>query len=131
MLQTVDQGFNVGIASIRERWDEQRIVIGDAAGPSRLIGLGSAIPPSRLTAAASLSEQLVYTDSDANGPVPADGMTTVCPKKVAIDLKFAELSLTLKPPAPPTTILRGVTGELKAGRLTAIMGPSGRQDFVP
>ena len=129
LLQTVDDGFNNGLATIRERWDLQRTAKGDDDGAlSKLAGIGSTTPPSRGTAApgSSLSELLIV-GSDSDGPVPVDGETAVgsSSKKAAIDLKFSQLSLILKPPAPPATILRGVTGELKAGRLTAIMGPSG------
>jgi ABC-type multidrug transport system ATPase subunit len=47
------------------------------------------------------------------------------PKRSPIAISFTDLSLTLKPPLPRKCVLTGVTGELKNGRLTAIMGPSG------
>eukprot|EP01048_Picozoa_sp_COSAG05_P016901 COSAG05_NODE_2237_length_3355_cov_2.365172_1_plen_1019_part_10 len=45
--------------------------------------------------------------------------------RAPITIAFTDLALTLKPPLPNKKILRGVTGVLKSGRLTAIMGPSG------
>jgi ABC-type multidrug transport system ATPase subunit len=115
LLQSVDEGFNSGFASMREKWDEKGEPDSSSGGVGgRLAGLGAAVPPD-----AQLSEMLVIPESLLEGDVEGAG------RKAAIDLKFSELSLTLKPPAPPTKILRGVTGELKAGRLTAIMGPSG------
>jgi ABC-type multidrug transport system ATPase subunit len=54
-----------------------------------------------------------------------DTSVTNKPKRPPIAISFDQLSLTLKPPLPKRTILASVTGDLKNGRLTAIMGPSG------
>ena len=44
-------------------------------------------------------------------------------KSLMVDLKFSNLSLALE--GGKKTILRGVSGQIRSGRVTAIMGPSG------
>ena len=59
---------------------------------------------------------------------PAEGTDVPAPttaRKMPVTIEFDDLRLTLKPPLPKKTILAGVTGALRSGRLTAIMGPSG------
>ena len=49
--------------------------------------------------------------------------TEAMEKSLMIDLKFSNLSLALE--GGKKTILRGVSGQIRSGRVTAIMGPSG------
>ena len=44
-----------------------------------------------------------------------------------LNLGFRDLTVTIKEPGKPDkTIIDGVSGDIRAGRLTAIMGPSGK-----
>ena len=45
------------------------------------------------------------------------------PKKLTIDIKFENLGLRLR--TTGKKVLQGVTGEIRSGRMTAVMGPSG------
>ena len=141
ILEGIDEGFHMGLASIREKRErDESALYGGRNG--RALGLGSAIPPSL---GQSLMEE-IQVEPVGVGSVSAPSSSTTggfdvpgsgggggggglaaasSTRRAPIDLKFSEVKLTLKPPLPPTQILRGVTGELKAGRLTAIMGPSG------
>lgn len=47
-----------------------------------------------------------------------------CNARLKLDLKFENLGLTLPPPMSKT-ILSGVRGRIRPGRVTAVMGPSG------
>ncbi|KAJ3337512.1 hypothetical protein HDU93_001005 [Gonapodya sp. JEL0774] len=62
-------------------------------------------------------------DGDGDVEVLVDGFKRgLNGKSFRVDFRFEELSLNLK---SGKTILQGVTGEIRAGRMTAIMGPSG------
>ena len=84
--------------------------------------------PERSTRVATSLHQGMLAGSDRDS---GDRFSTLqleeseSPRRAPINLRFSEVSLTLKPPLPPVKVLKCVTGELKAGRLTAIMGPSG------
>ena len=45
------------------------------------------------------------------------------PKAYSLDIQYSNLSLTVNGGGP--TVLKGVSGQIKPGRVTAIMGPSG------
>ena len=45
------------------------------------------------------------------------------PKAYSLDIQYSNLSLTVSGGGP--TVLKGVSGQIKPGRVTAIMGPSG------
>ncbi|KAJ3201040.1 hypothetical protein HDU67_001638, partial [Dinochytrium kinnereticum] len=51
-----------------------------------------------------------------------DGVREALGKDLRMDFSFSDLSLRLP---SGVTVLQGVSGEIKAGRMTAIMGPSG------
>ncbi|XP_048580438.1 putative white-brown complex homolog protein 30 [Nematostella vectensis] len=55
--------------------------------------------------------------------VDVDGDERITPKLSTVDLLFRDLSLTLKQTGKQ--VLQSVTGEIRAGEVTAIMGPSG------
>ena len=121
----------VGEPGVARRRRERRLREGAASGAPVELGALSA----RKGDGASyeeLGESLLRdaaagggSSSSSSGPraILEEGFR-LCNQGLRIDLEFSALSLTLPPPTSKT-ILSNVSGRIRPGRVTAIMGPSG------
>ncbi|KAJ3331205.1 hypothetical protein HDU76_003790 [Blyttiomyces sp. JEL0837] len=95
-----------------------------ATGKSRSRSISSSTSTSTVTAIQALHHQHTQGSfvPDSNLLVPAFRKGFNGKENLRMDFEFKDLALRL-----PTgkSVLQGVTGEIKAGRMTAVMGPSG------
>ena len=97
-------------------------------------GDGAAPPPSPVAGGGGGGYTALELDGDEPGapppPTPRCAKSELntafarCNAGMKLRLQFSQLGLTLPPPLR-RTILRGVSGEIHPGRVTAVMGPSG------
>lgn len=69
-----------------------------------------------------------FRNDDASMYMPMDEYLEKCPEQAelaALNVKFNNLTLTINGTSPPKVVVNDVNGELKAGRVCAMMGPSG------